>query len=277
MNEELNQNGNEEGKKSFYSVNLTEGKIILIFVAFVFVIVVGIFGTLIVMSNMGNKKNLAEESNVKEENTTEDYNFYSELTGEDLTSVTEVTSDVVKTEEIKKDDTVTDTNKTTLKETATVTDDKTGIDNSEVLYSSKINSENVENKTILKKETNTTKVEKTEKKLTNTKANNKTVTQKKTKEKSKTAKVENKKSTIATKKYVVQIGAFSNKKTANDILSFYQDSGYPTYIKEYTKDGKNYYRLRVGPFKDKSNAEKYLTSLKNSKYGKNSYISEVVN
>ncbi len=78
-----------------------------------------------------------------------------------------------------------------------------------------------------------------------------------------------------TTRYVVQIGSFTNESKAKELEKFYQASGYPTYIKVANIDGKDYYRLRVGPFRDKSRANDYLNLIKNSKYGKDSYLSKV--
>jgi len=78
-----------------------------------------------------------------------------------------------------------------------------------------------------------------------------------------------------TTRYVVQIGSFNNENKAIELEKFYRLEGYPTYIKIANIDGKDYYRLRVGPFKDKNRANEYLNAIKNSKYGKDSYLSKV--
>jgi len=79
-----------------------------------------------------------------------------------------------------------------------------------------------------------------------------------------------------TTRYVVQIGSFSSENKAKELEKVYKLDGYPTYIKIANIDGKDYYRLRVGPFKDKNRANEYLNAIKNSKYGKDSYLSKVV-
>ena len=166
MNEEFKEQSKEDGKKSFYSVNLTEGKIILIFVAFVFVIVVGIFGTLIVMSNIGKQDNkVVKEEIKKEENTSSDYNFYSELTGEDVSTVIDTTSDIIKVDDVKKETIVTENSET--KKVEGDVEEKSSLDNSEVIYSSKLNEQKEEKKATLKKE-NTQKEEVAVKKQTKT-------------------------------------------------------------------------------------------------------------
>ncbi|HPO49776.1 MAG TPA: SPOR domain-containing protein [Spirochaetota bacterium] len=275
MNEDLKEEKRDGEKKGFYSINLSESKIILIFVAFVFVIVTGIFGTLIVMSNMSkneNKKVKVEENDKKGDENLSDYNFYSELTGEEYVTVIDTTTDVaLVTDSDQK------SNQVEEKLSENVEDKKNEnaavLDDSEVIYSSKFDSDKKNEKIETKKEIKTSlkKTEPQKKENATKKETKKIKTTKNTKE------TIVKKNKVSTKKYVVQIGAFSNKKTADNILTFYQKGGYPIYIKEYTKDGKSYYRLRVGPFRDKNNAEKYLSSLKVSKYGKNSYISEVFN
>ncbi|OHD19563.1 MAG: hypothetical protein A2086_14440 [Spirochaetes bacterium GWD1_27_9] len=279
MNEELKKDVNEkqEKPKSFYTVNLTEGRVLVIFVVFVILVVSGIFATLIILSNISKNRDVAnqtiEDTNtIKEEN---DYNFYSDLTGEEIVDQTKDVT--VAHEEKKTTPELEDVKKIENKE-----EDIVDIDNSSVIYSSDLKE---------KETTPVTKTTKQNKKIVTTKkispeikntkkVEEKKIVTKKIKEDKKVTTKTNKNTVVKkelTKKYVVQVGSFTNKKTADEVSSFYKKDGYPVYVKEFESKGKTYYRLRVGPFKDKTNAEKNLVSLKSSKYGKNSYISVVAN
>ena len=234
MNEEFKGQGKDRidskssEKKSFYSVNLNESKIILIFVGFVFVIVIGIFGTLMIMSSINSNKKNAKNEIKDRDMSTNDYNFYSELTGEDVSGLKDPTSDVVKVldarSEVNNEKTITEKVVTDNNLVSKVENKIDNLDN-EVIYSSKFN----ETKKSDLKLNNTQKVSNSLKKSTNTN----TVTKKIENNKKvvvNTKKVEVKK-TISTKKYVVQIASYTNKKSADEVLQYYQNVGYPTYIK----------------------------------------------
>lgn len=63
--------------------------------------------------------------------------------------------------------------------------------------------------------------------------------------------------------YTVQIGSFQDQKQANALASAMQSKGYPVFIKSMTTpDKKNWYRVRVGTFKNIETAKTYGESLK---------------
>lgn len=63
--------------------------------------------------------------------------------------------------------------------------------------------------------------------------------------------------------YTVQIGSFQDQKQANALASAMQSKGYPVFIKSMTTpDKKNWYRVRVGTFKNIETAKTYGDSLK---------------
>jgi len=249
--------------RNYYSLNLTEGRIFIIFIAFIILLVLVIFGFLILVSN--NKK--SEDINLQVENEdfknieSSDFVFYSDLSGEPETEInielTDTEDNKSKINSVKKEKNTLDEPfklevKEKEKEEIPITEKRTNenivkLDDSEVLYSSKF-----DDKVEIKK-TSTTK----------------TYTQPVTTKKSSTTSV------ASNRRYIVQIGSYLSQDIANDIHSYYETQGYPTYIKTKKSDGKTYYRLRVGPFKEKDRAEKYMASLKDSKYGKNCYISIV--
>lgn len=238
FNIDKNNKESQKNSKSFYSVNLTEGRIFVIFVLLVLVFVILFFGIFLLISKI-NKDNYARNNiNSEATNSNTTLNFYdASKNNKDVSNDIENESKIEQKEE------------TIVKEDKKEESPKINLDDSEMLYSSKFKKvENSNSQKNIKKEivkTTTTTINK----------NN------------------NISKTSTNKKYVIQVGSYVNKETALEIEDFYKKAGYPTYIQNYTKDKKTYYRLRIGPFKDKKTAENYLISLKQSKYGKNSYIS----
>lgn len=254
-------------QKNYYSLNLTEGRIFIIFISFIILLVVVIFGFLIIISNQNKSDdiNLKVEGEDFKEMKDSDFVFYSDLTGEPESNINIDLEDNLLNSEInivenkvpdkiaKEDDfeIVLKEKKEEHKLIVQKADNRKNLvklDNSDVLYSSTF-----DNKIEIKKsENNVTSFNKT------ISYSNKTNT-----------------STVPNKRYIVQIGSYLSKDTANDISSYYRGQGYPAYIRSKDSEGKTYYRLRIGPFKEKGKAEEYLTTLKSSKYGKNCYISVV--
>lgn len=237
-------NQNEKGK-TFYSVNLTEGRIFVIFISIILILVIIFFGLFLLIAKINSTNSVSRRDN---ENiiTNSELNFYDGSIKKDETTdkKNDLTENIPINKSINDNEKLTSENNDEKKESTII------LDNSEVLYSSKF--KNIENRTISSKKVSN------EKKIV----------------KSTTTTINN---TIKTRKYVIQIGSYVNKEIALEIENFYKKAGYPTYIQNYPKDGKIYYRLRIGPFKDKKIAESYLISLKQSKYGKNSYISIINN
>ncbi len=243
---------NQNKQKSFYSLNLTEGRIFIIFVSIVAILVIAFFSLFLIISKVtGSSKkngNIVKTNDISDSTTDKEYqfSFYDELSGSEIKSeeTTDLQNEVLDIAEVKANEAV----ETEIKEPNIILDD------SEILYSSKFQKENVVSDGSNKQKTTTTTIKKVV-----------SVTKTTVKQTNSTAS--------SSKRYVVQLGSFQNKTTADNITEFYKKAGYPIYLQEFKKDGKIFYRLRVGPFKDKSYAENYLASLKKSKYGKNSYLS----
>ena len=90
---------------------------------------------------------------------------------------------------------------------------------------------------------------------------------------SKTVEKKVAKSAVQEKKWIIQIGSFTSEKSANNVADFYKKDNYPAYVKEFMKDGKTYYRLRIGPYDSDTKAQEALIKIKSSKYGKDSFVS----
>lgn len=231
---------NSNNKKSYYSINLTEGRIWLIFILFLITITSITFIFVLLLKNTSKKQPDIITSNVTSSSISSTYFDYHEKLGiedkllQEGNKKTSQSSSEMSTE----NKLVNETKKNEEKKIDI-------IDNSEVVYSSKY-----------KETTDSSKSNINVKKQVNEKQNSKETLLK---------------NEI---RYAVQIGSYENRNLAEEISLYYKMQGYPTYIEEKTKDGKKYYRIRIGPFKEKNKAEKYLVSIKNSKYGKESMIWE---
>ena len=260
---------NRGKEKSFYSLNLTEGRIFIIFVAIVILLVILFFSIFILISKISKSKD--RTNNIYLENKTEkdavdnkndedySFSFYNNLSNEEETTINNNKKEVIEISKPNSDDIkvdVKDNIKTDNINEISNNEPKIEIDNSEVLYSSKYNDNSK-----FKKETVT--IQK--------KDNSKTIV--KNENSTKNSQAVTSSNQIKNKRYVVQVGSYTNKKIADEISLYYSKAGYPTYLQEFSKEGKTYYRLRVGPFREKDKAENYLLSLKQSKYGKSCYIS----
>lgn len=62
--------------------------------------------------------------------------------------------------------------------------------------------------------------------------------------------------------YRVQIGAFSSKENAENYAKKARAAGFPTVIKEETDNGKTLYRVQCGAFSKRENAENFAKDLK---------------
>ncbi len=272
-NQPENNPKREPQKKSYYSVNLTEGRVFVIFVSVIAFLVLGAFISLFIFSNINKKnaENTLMDSALFEYNTshisTEESEFSSSSSSSSISSVSNVTSNEIDL-----------SNKTNMIDDTKKNIDNLGtpqLDDTDPIYSSgtqistikKIDtsSEVVKNKQYEQDKSNiTVPKKKTIVNTTNTATN-------------KTTNTATKKSSqsVSNKRFVIQIGSFSDKKNADSVMSFYKQAGYPVYIVETETNAKRFYRLRVGPFKDKDIADNYLISIKSSKFGQNAYISVV--
>ncbi len=63
--------------------------------------------------------------------------------------------------------------------------------------------------------------------------------------------------------YTVQIGSFQDQKQANSLAGALKSKGYPAFVKPMaTPNGKYWYRVRVGTFRNVEDAKAYGDSLK---------------
>lgn len=93
----------------------------------------------------------------------------------------------------------------------------------------------------------------------------------------KTAKVETKtpKNTVAVStgdSYTLQISAHTSMDKARSIEDDLRRLGYQSYIAEASVNGMTYYRVRVGKFGSKQDAQSALSKIKTTAMGKESYI-----
>jgi DedD protein len=62
----------------------------------------------------------------------------------------------------------------------------------------------------------------------------------------------------ATGGWVVQAGSYGNEANARSVQGKLVKHGYHAYISRFRKGGRTYYRVRVGPYKDRESAEHVL-------------------
>lgn len=252
---------NQEKPKNYYSLNLTEGRIFIIFITILIIVCVVAFGVALIISNSRKSNdvnvNLTDENNLNSQN----FSYYEELNEDNKvdsfakTGTEKSNADNSDSFKLEVQENQLEKNAVTVEavKTESNSNEAVKIDDSEIIYSSKYSDDSKTG-------------EKTQKQtavsITKKTAATKAVQKKEVKKEYQ-------------KRYIVQVGSYVNKKTAEEISLFYQIQGYPAYITETINSDKTFYRLRIGPFKEKNVAEGYLTSLKTSKYGDKSYISEV--
>lgn len=288
-------------KKSFYALNLTEGRMFGVFIGIVLVLVAVFFAIMVTAFKLSKPKsgpiNIRTETIEKKDSTTQNaesaFSFYSDLAGEDAVKQDDVlTKEVIKVNQEVPTQTSETQNAPAISQNAaadnnteTLEEPQLSIDNSEILYSSRYQQNQKFKKDETKPAANQTaqtvkaavpaKQSETKSAVADKPAEQKnSVANVKTAEPAKPVKVETA-SKDKSVRYVVQVGSYTNKKIADEIAQHYNKAGYPVYQQEFSKDGQTYYRLRIGPFKEKDRAENYLLSVKDSKYGKNSYISKI--
>ncbi|MBF0223923.1 MAG: SPOR domain-containing protein [Desulfobacterales bacterium] len=71
---------------------------------------------------------------------------------------------------------------------------------------------------------------------------------------------------IDKKIYAVQIASVNDSDAADKLIEKLKKKGYSAYRIEAKSDNKTWYRVRIGPFEDKMDAEKNFNSLKDDKY-----------
>jgi DedD protein len=62
--------------------------------------------------------------------------------------------------------------------------------------------------------------------------------------------------------FVVQLGSFSSKDNAERLVHDMNARGFSTFIAPITTNGRELYRVRVGPTRDRASAEALATELK---------------
>ena len=256
----------EVKKKQFYSINLTAERVFLIFVLLVAIIAVIVVAFVFSTSSkpVTKNKDVASEEVIDEIVSNDDFAFFDDENAMELLDGEEEAVPVP--------------------EKVTITENK---ENAAATAKETADSENTANvateENIAQEETVAAKPEvKIEDKISYSsnyaEKEEKAVTppQPITKNAVDTSKpVEKKvtKSAVQEKKWIIQIGSFTSEKSASDVADFYKKDNYPAYVKEFMKDGKTYYRLRIGPYDSDTKAQEALVKIKSSKYGKDSFVS----
>jgi cell division protein FtsN len=75
--------------------------------------------------------------------------------------------------------------------------------------------------------------------------------------------------------YWIQTGSYSSRARADRIKEELDELGLSGRILSKDIDGSNYYRVRIGPYQEKSEADKFLNWVQQREQFKNSYISQV--
>lgn len=254
---------NEGKKKQFYSINLTTERVFLIFVLLIAIIAIVVVAFVFSTSSktVSKNKDVASEEVIDEIVSNDDFAFFDDentmelLDGEDapapVPEKVTITEGAENTETAAKQEKATEPEVKTADAQTEVVAAKPEVKiNDKISYSSNY-AEKEEKVTtppqpVTKKAVDTVKVP-AEKKVT--------------------------KSAVQEKKWIIQIGSFTSEKSANEIAGFYKKDNYPAYIKEFMKDEKTYYRLRIGPYDSDVKAQEALVKIKASKYGKDSFVS----
>lgn len=260
---DMNESGNDRGKKQFYTLNLTSERIFIIFVLFVILIAVVIIVAALTFNRGSSNKDVSDkEYEFLNEITGSEYEYHDLLSGENEENIVDVLP-----EETTQQSTVVEDVKTVqeVDEKASANQPVIKTDSDKVIYSSSLSEEKSEPK----------KIEKASVEIKQTKPIKEPSTQVTKPVEKKIVKTESKQTTkiVQVEKYVIQIGSYSTQKSAEDVSNYYKKEGYPVYTKSFAKDGKTYYRLRIGPYDEKKKAEGVLGKVKVSKYGKDSFIS----
>ncbi len=70
------------------------------------------------------------------------------------------------------------------------------------------------------------------------------------------------KATVGLSAWIVQLGSFTDEDNAQSLNTKLRQAGYPSFVEPIKKDGKNRYRVRVGPEIKRSEADMLLKKLK---------------
>lgn len=236
----------EVKKKQFYSINLTSERVFLIFVLIIAIIAVVVVAVVFSTSSkpVTKNKNVASEEVIDEIVNGDDFAFFDDENSVELLDTEEVPAPVPEKITISDSD-----KKESAKESAKVKEN--------VRPEVKINDKVSYSSNYSEKESAASTPQPVRKSAVETKI---------------PAERQVAKQAIQEKRWVIQVGSFTSKKSADDIAGFYKKDNYPAYIKEFMKDGKTYYRLRIGPYDSDVKAQEVLVKIKASKYGKDSYV-----
>ena len=80
---------------------------------------------------------------------------------------------------------------------------------------------------------------------------------------------------VSVTEYWIQAGSYTSPSRAQEIASVLEERGLVSKITTRTLSGKTYYRVRIGPYMSKEEAEKFLEWVKAVKGFESSYISMV--
>ncbi len=80
---------------------------------------------------------------------------------------------------------------------------------------------------------------------------------------------------VSVTEYWIQAGSYTSSSRAQEIAQALEDQGLVSKITTRALSGKTYYRVRIGPYQSKSEAEKFLEWVKAVKGFESSYISMV--
>ncbi|HBI38320.1 MAG: hypothetical protein A2015_10755 [Spirochaetes bacterium GWF1_31_7] len=253
---DMKQNGNEGEKKQFYSLNLTPERIFIIFILFVVMIAV----VIIVIAFTFNKSTSAKDDISDSEYallndiTGTEYDYHELLSDSETKDIIDIVPETAVPETTIISEPVKETSLENVDKKPTIT-----VESDKVIYSSNL----VDKEDVKKPDVKTTVITQvkpvTEKKPAAVVT--KVVPQQTTAKK------------VQTEKFIIQVGSYSTQKSAEEVSNYYKNAGYLAYTKSFVKDGKTYYRLRIGPYDDKKKAESILGKVKVSKYGKDSFIS----
>lgn len=81
--------------------------------------------------------------------------------------------------------------------------------------------------------------------------------------------------TVRSTEYWIQAGSFTSRTRADKIKSELDQLGFTGRIMSQDVDGRLYYRVRIGPYKQKDEAQKFLSWVKEKEQFSGSYISQV--
>lgn len=81
--------------------------------------------------------------------------------------------------------------------------------------------------------------------------------------------------TVTVKEYWIQAGSYTSRTRADRIKDELDELGLSGRILSKDVDGTQYYRVRIGPYSQKAEADKFLIWVKEKEDFENSYISEV--